>query len=118
MNDSYSQKSKLLSVKVEYEYFATESFEKIDCGYFSSSFKKSIKIMIFKKKEHLDTIKVLTKRFLLKEENLDVRGVITLNYQNKKIRYCFDRFGYFEKNGTTYKNDKLFAFLEKNIKFW
>ena len=117
-NDIYAQKSKLLSAKVEYEYFLTESLERVNCNSFYSSFDKSKKVEIFKDNKKLIEISFLMKKFIKKDENLDVRGILTLYYKKHKLKYCFDRYGNFEKDGIVYHNKYLLKFLEKNIKLW
>jgi uncharacterized protein YxeA len=116
-SNTYGQKNKLISIKVEYEYFSTESFERINCNSFYESFKKSIKTVYFKEKDKVKDLSLLVKHFEKNKEVLDVRGVITFNYKNQNIKYCFDRYGYFERNGITFYNKKLLDFLEVNIKF-
>jgi hypothetical protein len=109
-----SQSKNLVSVKIEWEDFNTETFVGVDCDQFRTLFKKSIQTKslgnIESTLETEDLLKYFTKEKLYK--HIDVRGIITLNYKEKQIEYCFDQFGHFYKDGALLSNTPLMAFIK------
>jgi hypothetical protein len=115
---SYAQDGKLLSVKIEYESFLTESFDNVDCTSFRTAFGNTIHQVVLNRKSCLNEFNQLNELFIKKSRNMDVRGVITFNYKKNKIAYCFDSHGYFEKDGITFYNKKLIDFLNSKLHLW
>ena len=113
-----AQNQKLILVRLEREDFNTETFRDVACAEFKSLFKETIENNIFDDSLYLDKFDHLTKIFNNEEryKTIDVRGIITFNYQLIKIEYCFDKFGHFQKDGVIYYNKELFDFITKNYK--
>ena len=118
IGSNYAQEKKLHSVKIEYEYFLTESIDFVDCNSFKTAFNNTIRTKTFIDSLHLKRFRYLKRLFVKKKKALNVRGIITFDFGEIKVQYCFDRYGYFEKDGMTFYNKKLLAFLEKELPLW
>lgn len=118
IGSNYAQEKKLHSVKIEYEHFLTESIDIVDCNSFKTAFNNTIQTKTFSDGSHLKKFRCLKRLFVKKKKTMDVRGIITFDFGEIKVQYCFDRYGYFEKDGMTFYNKKLFSFLEKELLLW
>ncbi len=111
-----SASEKLISIEIVYEDFFTETIERIDCSSFEKAFQNLEHIKV-DNKETLRKVEKLAANFSQENEQLDVRGILIMNYDNKQIKYCFDRYGYFERSGVSFKNKQLFKILDEKINF-
>ena len=113
----FAQNRKLSLVKLEWQNFSTQTFHDVDCDSFRSLFKKTIENKSFGDSLYLRKFDQLMKCFRKerKYKTIDVRGIITLNYQQTKIEYCFDIFGHFYKDGVISYNKQLIDFITKNL---
>lgn len=116
---AYAQKGRLLNVKLEWQDFATESFSDVGCESFEQVFKKTIETRSINDASILTKFHKVSKCFTKETEykSLDVRGIISLNFGNKKERYCFDKFGHFYKNGSIKNNHKLFTLIKEVMNY-
>lgn len=65
----------------------------------------------------IDSVKLYSERFLLDTTSyIDVRGKIIFFINHKKLEYCFDRFGVFNRDGKFFKNQDLFDYIKKKLK--
>lgn len=119
-NASYSQTRKLQRVKVEYQNFLTESIDNVDCNSFWIAFGNTIQSKIFDDRSHLRRLNFLRKKFRnTVKGDLDIRGVVTFDYGKNQIeKYCFDRYGYFERKGMTFYNKRLIKYLDEELHLW
>ena len=109
--DCHGQTHKLDSVKVTFEGFYTETFMDVSCEAFNSTFKGTKKVKVFHNEQALSKFKLLTTKFkLTKKQSLDVRGEIIYSYGKTAIKYCFNVFGYFYKDGKMYYNKDLLIY--------
>lgn len=105
---SFAQAHRIDSVKIEFEGFYTETFFAVTCDAFDNMFLKTKKVITLHKGQSLSNMASLQKDFkLTKQRSLDVRGKITYHYGNRVVKYCFDEFAYFYKDGKFYFNKKL-----------
>jgi hypothetical protein len=112
-----AQVHKLDSVKVEFEGFNTETIADVSCEVFDSAFKDTKKIKGFYDKVNLSQFKSLAEDFKQQKEKraLDVRGTIIYHYGITSVKYCFNVFGYFYKDGKLYYNKKLLIAISDKI---
>lgn len=113
-----AQKSTLKSVKIDYEYFSTESIDLIRCEDFQSAFEKSLKSVLIEDEKSLKNLCNLNNKFRKRTQKMNIRGIITFNFSDKTESYCFDPYGYFQKGSIVYKNKKLIEFIESNFNVW
>lgn len=113
-----AQKSTLKSVKIDYEYFSTESIDLIRCEDFLPAFEKTLKSVLIEDHKSLESLYCLNKKFRRRSNRMNIRGIITFNFSNKSESFCFDSYGYFQKGNTVYKNKKLIEFIESNYNVW
>ena len=93
---SYAQEKELHSVKIEYEHFLTESIDFVDCTSFRTAFNNTIFTKVYNDSLSIREFRNLKTRFEKKRNrNLNIRGIISFDYGQIKIQYCFDRYGYF-----------------------
>ena len=116
-NAGHAQKDKLDHVRVEFEGFQTETVVDVSCDAFNSTFKDTKKVKVFNDEHDLSILRLLTKEFTpySKNRSLDVRGTIVYDYGETTIRYCFDTFGNFYKDGKLYYNKKLLIYISDKI---
>jgi hypothetical protein len=111
-----SQSDKLEFVKIECQDFDTETFVAISCEAFDGTFTDTEKQAIFHNHQYLETFKSLASGFKLAEQrSFDVRGTIVYGYKKTAVKYCFDKFGYFYKDGKMYYNKKLLIYISDRI---
>jgi hypothetical protein len=114
---AHSQNKKLSSVSIEFEGFFTETIADINCDDFRNVFRHSMKVKLVNDSIGLSRFSLLVTE--LKEEkkyrSLDVRGIITLHYEKSTDEYCFDKFGYFYKEGIRYHSKKLLRFISDQV---
>ena len=113
----YSQSNKLLSVKIECEGFFTETIMNVDCNSFRQQFKETMKVKVLTNRNEVAGFNSLIKILKKKEapKNIDIRGILTLNYSRKRIQYCFDTFGMFYKDGKAYQDIKLLSHISDKL---
>ncbi|MBB3058928.1 hypothetical protein [Mucilaginibacter gotjawali] len=111
---AFSQTKKLISVKIEWEDFNTETIVDVGCDQFKDTFKSTKQTKSLDNFDAVFEINSLLKYFTKEKlyKNIDVRGVITLNYKEKQTEYCFDQFGHFYKDGVLLSNIPLMAFIK------
>jgi hypothetical protein len=116
-NVSYGQVHKLDSIRVEFEGFFTETVADVSCEAFSYTFRETKKVKVFSDKHKLSQLQSLMQNLkLLKEKkSFDVRGVIVYIYGKMEVKYCFDTFGYFYKDGRFYFNKNLLIAISDNV---
>ena len=116
-NMCYSQSNKLLSVKIECEGFFTETIINVDCNSFRQQFKETMKVKVIKDRNEVADFNSLVQMLKKKEtpKNIDIRGILTLNYSKKKLQYCFDTFGMFYKDGKAYQDIKLLTHISDKL---
>ena len=115
-SNCFSQNQKLDSVKVEFEGFYTETVIDVTCDAFNNTFLKTKKMKVVRQKQRLLEFESLRKNFeRAKDKSLDVRGKVTYCYRAKAVKYCFDIFGYFYKDGKLYYNKKLLVAIADNL---
>lgn len=110
----FSQNNNKLSfVKIEFTGFNIETLYCIDCDDFEHLFNASKKIKTIKTHKDLLAFISLQKQFSKNyyTKDIDTRGSITFKYGLKEEKYCFDEFGTFYLNGSTYKNKALLALI-------
>ena len=116
---TYAQNGKLSLVKLKWQNFSTETIYDVDCDSFTSTFKETIENKSFDDSLYLDKFNQLSSIKCFKKERrfktVDVRGIITFYYPQKKVEYCFDIFGHFYKDGIITYNKKLISFITKNL---
>jgi hypothetical protein len=105
------------SVKLRYVDFSIETFVSVRCEYFLTAFSKDeYKDWQPTQKQILDSITIYVKGFKkIDWPNADVRASLTIDSDNKKYHYCFDRFGHFTDGNKIFENKRLFNFLKKFI---
>lgn len=113
-NSSYAQENKLLAVSIERTSADTQTLVAVDCDQFKGMFKNSTKRYSIKAKSAVQNYEQSTKRFIAasESEKIDVRGIVIFTYRNRKIKYCFDRFGLFYGKGTYFKNQALIDLIQ------
>jgi len=113
----YSQNSKLLSVKAECGGFFTETVMNLDCDNFRRQFKETMSVKSFASLQDVYQFNSLIKKFKKQEmpTNVDIRGIMTLNYKKESVKYCFDLFGRFYKDGKAYQNTKLLSYISDKL---
>lgn len=111
---AFSQTKKMISVKIEWEDFSTETVYDVDCSQFRSLFKETVQTKSLDNFDAVFEINSLLKYFTKEKlyKSIDVRGIITLNYENKQTDYCFDQFGHFYKDGVLLSNIPLMEFIK------
>jgi hypothetical protein len=114
---SFKGISQKTSVKLRYVNFSIETPFSIHCEYFPAAFSKyEYKDWQPTQKQILDSIAIYAKGFKKVDwPNADVRASLTIETNNKKYHYCFDRFGHFTDGNQIYENNRLFNFLKKFI---
>lgn len=117
-NRSYGQSVNLTSATIKCVDFDIETFADISCEAFDNSFnqgEKKIKF-IFNKADLLQ-FQSLIKEFKAAKalQSFDTRGSINFFYSKTGEKYCFNRFGYFYKDGKYYFNKQLLIFITDKI---
>jgi hypothetical protein len=112
----FSQSHKLDSVKIEFEGFDTKTFVDVTCDAFNSTFLTTKKIKVVQQKQNLLEFESLRKNFeQARDRSFDVRGKVTYFYGATAVKYCFDIFGYFYKDGRLYHNKKLLIAVANDL---
>jgi hypothetical protein len=112
----HAQSPQLNSVKIEFEGFDTETVIDVSCEAFDYTFKNTKKVKVFYDEQDLSKFKLFASGFKqTKPQALDVRGVITYNYDKTAIKYCFTVFGSFYSNGKFYYNKDLLIYLSDKV---
>ena len=111
---TFSQAKKLISVKIEWQDFNTETFADVSCDQFKDAFKGKKQTKSLENFDSVFEINSLVKYFEKEKlyKSIDVRGIITLNYEKGQTEYCFDQFGHFYKDGTLLSNIPLMEFIK------
>ncbi|MFC3559037.1 hypothetical protein [Pedobacter jamesrossensis] len=117
--NSFSQKSKLVSVKVESTDLATQTLVAVECSQFEKMFTTTTARHSITSSSDLALLEETTKHFILSngEDKIDVRGTVTFRYRRVAIKYCFDRYGLFYGKGRYFKNQLLLNIILKKIDF-
>ena len=106
------QTRKLESINVTFQGFDTETFADVSCEDFDSAFKDTKRVKVFHNEHDLSQFKLLASGFKpAKSRSFDVRGNIIYSYNKTTIKYCFDVFGYFYREGKLYYNKKLLIYI-------
>jgi hypothetical protein len=115
-NISFGQAHELDSIKIEFEGFYTETIADVSCEEFGSLFKETKKVKVIYNEHDLIRFAQLMKNFKpAKSRSFDVRGSIIYNYQKAIVKYCFDKFGYFYKDGKLYYNKNLLIAISDKV---
>jgi hypothetical protein len=115
-NTTFGQVNKLDSIRIAFEGFNTETITDVSCEEFDSSFKETKKTKAIYNERDLIKFGQLVKNFKpAKSRSFDVRGSIIYNYQKNAIKYCFDVFGYFYKDGKLYYNKNLLIAISNKV---
>lgn len=115
-NAGFAQIHRLDSIKVEFEGFYTETVFNVNCDAFDNTFLNTKKSKIIYNSRDLSTFESLKKNFKqTRERSFDVRGKVTYHYGKRSVKYCFDVFAYFYKDGKLYYNKKLLIAISNNF---
>ena len=110
----FSQSKKLVSVKIEWEDFSTETVYDVGCSQFRDLFRETKQTKSLDNFDSVFEINSLLKYFTKEKlyKSIDVRGILTLNYEKIQTEYCFDQFGHFYKDGALLSNIPLMEFIK------
>lgn len=113
----YSQRKKLSSVKVECGGFFTETVMNVDCNNFRKQLKETMTVKSFTARQEVSEFDSYIKKFKkqVMPINVDIRGILTLNYKKASVKYCFDVFGRFYRDGQAYQNTKLLSYISDKL---
>ncbi|WP_139235732.1 hypothetical protein [Mucilaginibacter polytrichastri] len=117
-NCSYAQPLALNSVKIKWVDFNMEAFANVSCEDLDHSFNDGEKRSksIFNKKDLLHFQSRLKGLKPIKPlQSFDVRGSVNLIYSKRNVKYCFDVFGHFYKDGNYYFNKQLLIYISDKI---
>jgi len=115
-NIGYAQTANLDSVKVEFAGFGIETFFAVNCEDFDTEFKQEMAVKTFYIQDDLSKFFALIKQFKPQtKQSLDVRGSIIYYYKRKSIKYCFDVFGNFYKDGQLFYNNELLIYVTDKL---
>lgn len=117
-NFSYAQSSALNSVKIKWVDFNMEAIADVNCEDFDRFFNDGEK----KSKSIVNKADLLYFQSGLKEmkpvkplRSFDVRGSVNFISGKRGVKYCFNIFGYFYKDGNYYFNKQLLIIITDKI---
>ena len=114
---SFGQSNNLKSVTIKGVDFSIKTITDISCEDFDHTFDNEQKIKFIFNKEDLSQFQAFINEF--KEvkplRSFDVRGSVNFIYGNARDKYCFNKFGYFYKEGKYYYNKSLLIFIADKI---
>lgn len=117
-NCSYAQSLALNSVKIKWVDFNTETVADVNCEDFDHLFNDGEK----KSKSIVNKVNLLYFQSRFKglkpvkpPQSFDVRGSVNLIYGKRNVKYCFNIFGYFYKDGNYYFDKQLLIYITDKI---
>jgi len=118
LNCGYAQSLSVRSVTIKWVDFDIETIADVSCAVFDNSFNNGEKKtkFIFNKAD-LFQFQSLLKEFkpVKRLQSFDVRGSVNFIYSKANDKYCFNKFGYFYKDGNYYFNKLLLIFITDKI---
>ena len=116
-NSGYAQSGNLNSATMKWVEFNIETDVDVSCEGFEHTFNDEKKAKFIFNKADLFKFQSLFKEF--KEvrplRSFNVRGSVNFIYGKAGVKYCFNKFGYFFKDGKYYFNKPLMIFIADKI---
>lgn len=116
-NNSYGQSGSLNSATIKWLDFDMKTLVDVSCDAFDHTFNDEKKLKFIFNKADLFKFQSLLKEFKESKplRSFDVRGSINFIYGRVSDKYCFNKFGYFYKDGKYYFNKPLMIFIADKI---